>query len=60
MIDQRLWQRGQGNTGVVAIFAMAVVVILLLVLFWGFMGGHFFGPSQGPGGTVNIHISPTQ
>ena len=55
-----MWQRGQGNTGVVAIFAIALIVILLLVVYWGFLGpGHFMGPSHNPGGTININVSHT-
>jgi hypothetical protein len=58
--DRLTWQRGQGNTGVVAIFAIAVIVILVLVVYWGFLApGHFFGPSQSPGGTININVSHT-
>jgi hypothetical protein len=56
--DRLIWQRGQENTGVVAIFAIALIVILLLVVYWGFLGpGHFMGPSHNPGGTININVS---
>lgn len=58
-MSDRFWlQRGNGSTGVVAIFAIAVVVILLMLVWWGFLApGHVFGPANNNGGTINIVVS---
>jgi hypothetical protein len=54
-------QAGNGSsTSMVAIFAMVIIVLMLLVVWFGFFGsGHWFGTrSGGSGVNVTVHTSP--
>ena len=53
-------QVGNGSyASVVAIFAMVVIVLILLLAWYGFFGsGHWFGNRGGSGVNVTVHTTP--
>ena len=41
----------------VAIFAMVLIVLVLLLAWYGFFGsGHWFGPANHSGGGINVTV----